>query len=377
MRSCHRIFLLLIICGIELAMNALPSCASVGVYLRLAEEVGSAYKLRKAMKEIKASGIDFIIPPAKGNSGAVYFDSKTAPKELINDPAYIGKIIKFAHAEGLKVHPYFCVCTEGLDSCNALVKEHPSWAVHYQGSPRGWIDPGNPDARKYEIGLIKELVEQYDVDGISLDYMRGPNRIAYTESGRLEFQKRYKVDMAEIVAGKSEAVGTEGGDLGKEPSPETVRKNPIWSEWRKWWTRQNNQMMKDLEHEVHKMKPGLPISSYCWGAHTYAGNFETYQDWKTWIRNGWLAWINPSGYRYDDASFKTAAKLNRDNIPKGFPYYITIGVKTSHGSLKSAEEIEHQLLMARDAGADGVVFFTWEALKPFTADITAAIKKWK
>jgi hypothetical protein len=87
-----------------------------------------------------------------------------------------------------------------------------------------------------------------------------------------------------------------------------------------------------------------------------------------------LDWINPSGYRYTDASFLEAARLNRQNVPEGFPYYVTIGVKTSHGALKDAAEVRTQMRVARECGADGLVFFTWEALRPFASELAADIK---
>ena len=103
---------------------------------------------------------------------------------------------------------------------------------------------------------------------------------------------------------------------------------------------------------------------------------EVCQDWVTWINEGVLDWINPSGYRYTDEAFLEAARLNREHVPKGFPFYITIGVKTSHGALKDAAEIRKQMTMARQCGADGLVFFTWEALRPFANELAADIKSY-
>jgi uncharacterized lipoprotein YddW (UPF0748 family) len=127
---------------------------------------------------------------------------------------------------------------------------------------------------------------------------------------------------------------------------------------------------------VNKVKPGLPISSYVWGYNTYVSKSEVCQDWMTWINDGVLDWINPSGYRYTDAAFLEAARLNREHVPQGFPFYITIGVKTSHGALKDAAEIRKQMTMARQCGADGLVFFTWESLRPFAPELAGEIKSY-
>ena len=214
------------------------------------------------------------------------------------------------------------------------------------------------------------------MDGLSLDYCRCPNRVGYTDTGRAEFLKKHNVDLAKIVGAGPEALDTEGGKKAASSVAASARANPIWPEWRKWRTEQINTLAREIRAAVNKAKPGLPISSYVWGYHTYTNNSEVCQDWVTWINEGILDWINPSGYRYTDAAFLEAARLNREHVPKGFPFYITIGVKTSHGALKDAAEIRKQMTMARQCGADGLVFFTWEALRPFANELAGDIKSY-
>jgi len=361
--------------GIASVVGASESPGRMGVYARLYEEEASPDKLRQAMKLIKATGIDFIIPYGKG--ATVNWDSRIAPEELVTKRSYMEQIVKCAHAEGLKVYPQFCVATEGGESGpNTVLKRNPSWAFFYDGARRGYIDPGNADARHYEVSLITELVSKYDVDGLSLDYCRCPNRVGYTDTGRAEFLKKHNVDLAKIVGGGTETLDTEGGKKAASAVAASARANPIWPEWRKWRAEQINTLAREIRAAVNKAKPGLPISSYVWGYHTYTNKSEVGQDWVTWINDGVLDWINPSGYRYTDESFIEAARLNREHVPKGFPYYITIGVKTSHGALKDAAEIRKQMIMARQCGADGLVFFTWEALQPFANELAADIKSY-
>ena len=365
----------LILPAIPSTRAASESPGRIGVYARLYDEAAAPDKLRQAMKQIKSVGIDFVFPSGKGS--AVYWDSRVAPEELVKDRTYMDRIIKSAHAEGLKVYPVFCVATEGGEAgLNALLKRNPSWAFFYDGARRGYIDPGNADARRYEVSLISELVSKYDVDGLSLDYCRCPNRVGYTDSGRAEFLKRQNVDLAKIVGGGAETLDTEGGKKAASSIAASARANPIWPEWRKWRIEQINTLTREIRAGVNKAKPGLPISSYVWGYHTYTGKSEACQDWVTWINEGVLNWINPSGYRYTDEAFLEAARLNREHVPKGFPFYITIGVKTSHGELKDAAEIRKQMGMARQCGADGLVFFTWEALRPFADELAGDTKSY-
>lgn len=357
------------------AVSAGLSPGTIGAYVRLSEVAKSPAKLRAEMKRMKAAGIDFIIAAGKGTSGQVNWDSKIASKEMIGDAAYMEKVIKCAHAAGLKVYPVVCVCPEGGEGkLDAILERNPSWAWYCNGARRGYIDPGNAEARHYETSLIAELVGKYDVDGLSLDYLRCPSRVGYTDTGRAAMLRDHKVDMATVVGTTEVALDTEGGKKANVARHATVLKNPVWPEWKKWRTEQINTLMREIRAAVDKAKPGLPISSYVWGYNTYSSSAETCQDWMTWIKEGWIDWINPSGYRYTDEAFLAAARANRAHVPKGFPFYITIGVLTSHGKLKDAAEVKHQIAMARECGAEGLVFFTWESLKPFADEVGPDIK---
>jgi uncharacterized lipoprotein YddW (UPF0748 family) len=364
----------LLLAGAACAFAAQPP-GRIGVYARLYDDAASPEKLRQTMKRIKSVGIDFILPSGKGTAGSISWDSQVAPKALIRDRTYMERIVQAAHAEGLKVCPVVCVVTEGGESePNALLREHPSWAFFAAGARRGFIDVGNPDARAYEVSLIAELVGKYDVDGLSLDYCRWPSRIGYTDTGRAELLKQHHVDLARITKAGAETLDTEGGKQATRTNRPSPRDNPIWPEWRKWKTEQINILAREIRAGVNKTKPGLPISSYVWGYNTYVSKSEVCQDWMTWIKDGALDWINPSGYRYTDDAFLEAARLNREHVPTHFPFYITIGVKTSHGSLKDATAIRSQMAMARQCGADGLVFFTWEALAPFADELAGDLK---
>lgn len=360
--------------GISAVANASQSPGRIGAYVRLYEEVKSPAELRAVMKRIKATGIDFIIPAGKGTSGLVNWESSVAPKELIGDPTYMAKILKYAHAEGLNVYPVICACPEGGEGkLDEMLKRNPSWAWYYNGARRGYIDPGNADARRYETSLIAELVGKYDIDGLSLDYLRCPNRVGYTDTGRAAMRKHHGIDLATVVGTDEVALDTEGGKKANSARYAEALKNPVWPHWRKWQIDQINAFMREIRAAVGKAKPGLPISSYVWGYNTYVGNSEACQDWMTWIKEGWLDWINPSGYRYTDDAFLQAARANRAHVPKDFPFYITIGVLTSHGKLNSAAEVKKQMTMARECGADGLVFFTWESLNPFADELAKEI----
>ena len=347
-----------------------------GVYCRLDDVVGNPEALRRNMADIKAAGIDFILPYAKLTNGKVNWASTRAVPAMVGNPDFLPRVVAAAHAAGLLVYPVFCVATEGGDErTNLVLQANPSWAFFFNGARRGYIDPGNAAARRYEIDLIIEMVTRHAVDGLSLDYMRTPNRVGYSDTGRAAFLQQHGVDLAAVVAGDQPALDTEGGLKAAQP-PTAARQHPAWPQWRTWRRDQLNGFMREIHGALAQARPGLPVSTYCWGAHTYTGSFETCQDWKTWIAEGWLDWINPSAYRYKDDDFRQAAALNRANVPKGFPFYLTIGIKTSHGELADLPAVRRHLAMAKEAGAEGLVFFTWESLRRFLPAVAADLRAW-
>lgn len=363
----------MLLLGFVSAGLAAESPGKMGVYVRFTDAIESPAKLRAEMKHIKATGIDFIIPSGKGHK--VHWDSAVAPKEMIDNPSYMSMVIKYAHSVGLKVYPCFCVCTEGGEGKpSPVLEKNPSWAWYYKGERHGYIDPGNADARRYQVSLISELVSKHDIDGLSLDYLRCPNRVGYTDTGRAAMLKAHGVDLAKIVETEAVDLDAEGGKKAVPASHNTVLQHPVWPEWKKWRMEQINTLMGEIRAAVNKAKPGLSVSSYVWGYHTYTGKSEACQDWMTWIKKGWIDWINPSGYQYTDDAFLKAVTDNRKHVPKGFPFYVTIGVLTSHGKLKDAGEVKRYIQMAEDSGADGLIFFTWESLKPFADEVSADIK---
>lgn len=357
-----------------------PSAAPgrIGVYVSFRDFAGGIEAIRAELKAMRGAGVEFILPLAKDTGGKVYWDSRIAPGELVADRKLLSRVTEMAHQEGLKVYPWFCVCTEGgLESKNAVLREHPDWATVTAEGSIGVIDPGNPEARAYQVSLIREMLRDSKADGVSLDYLRASNRFAWTPALRREFMQRYKTDPAAIIAAGRGEVATEAGKAGGTKAAVSPRSHPLWPGWRQMYRDALNTLMREIAEGVRSTRPEASISSYVWGAHTYGPTSEAYQDYKTWVREGWLDWINPTGYRYTDESFIEAARANRASIPKSCPMLITIGVRTSHGSLKSAAEVRHQMELARQEGAEGLVFFTWQALKPFAGELSGEIAAWR
>ena len=93
------------------------------------------------------------------------------------DPGYdpLAFAIEEAHKRGLELHIWvnpFRVTSGGVLPSNDQLWQHAGeWVIKYDnGSFSGQIiDPGYPEARKYVLNVLMEIVNNYDVDGILMD----------------------------------------------------------------------------------------------------------------------------------------------------------------------------------------------------------------
>lgn len=80
--------------------------------------------------------------------------------------------INSAHSRGIELHawinPYRVASDASLKLAeNNPAKQHPEWVIKYKNGL--YLDPGIPDAKNYVIEGVKEIVKNYNVDGIHFD----------------------------------------------------------------------------------------------------------------------------------------------------------------------------------------------------------------
>ncbi|SMO41713.1 Por secretion system C-terminal sorting domain-containing protein [Saccharicrinis carchari] len=83
-------------------------------------------------------------------------------------------VIDECHKRGIEVHawmnPYRFESTVGKYAGKAgdYRQSHPEWVLEYSGGG-AILDPGNPDVRQRIVDIVKEVVQNYDVDGVVFD----------------------------------------------------------------------------------------------------------------------------------------------------------------------------------------------------------------
>lgn len=247
----------------------------------------------KAVSVCKEYGINNIFMVV-WNNGRTYYPSKVM-KELIGieivekyqgrDP--LKEMIEEAHANGIKVHAWFeygFAASYGQNGGLILARK-PEWgAKDVNGKllvKNGfvWMNALLPEVQDFMLSLIKEVADNYDIDGV-----QGDDRLpAMPSSGG------YDEYVCQLY--KQEHNGME---------PPADGKNEAWMTWR---ADKLTDFLKKLYTEIKTIDSQIIVSSapsvYPWGKNEYL------QDWPSWLEKGYIDWVIPQHYRYDIDTYQS------------------------------------------------------------------------
>ncbi|WP_017555511.1 glycoside hydrolase family 10 protein [Nocardiopsis baichengensis] len=138
-------------------------------------------ELRAQLDDAAELGLNAVFFHARPTADAVYASDKEPWARYLTgeqggDPGYdpLEFAVREAHARGLELHAWFNPYRvgwkdpdlDGLSGDHPAV-EHPDWLVEYDD--QGWLDPGLPEVREWVTGVVMDVVDRYDVDGVHFD----------------------------------------------------------------------------------------------------------------------------------------------------------------------------------------------------------------
>ncbi|MCX8056851.1 MAG: family 10 glycosylhydrolase [Ignavibacteria bacterium] len=247
-------------------------------------------------------------------------------------------ILDEAHKRGLEVHAWInMINVKSGDSPIQItnpphiVLARPEWVRKYKEDKNVsyWLDPGFPEAREYLKSLCLEIVTNYNVDGIHLDYIRYPGT---------DFDDSLSYEM-----------------YGKGKTKEDFRRENI------------NSLISSIYDAVTSIKPMLkvgsaPIGIYenIAGARGLQGKHHVFQDSREWLRRKKHDYIVPQIY-WDINSEPKFDLLVEDWVKNNYGRFVIIGIGAYNQSVLN--EIEKQIEITRKLKSAGQSFFRYENIK--------------
>ena len=110
------------------------------------------------------------------------------------NPGYdpLAFVVEECHKRGMECHAWIVAIPLGNRThvnslgSNSVTKKRPNITIAYKREY--FLNPGHPDTKKYLMDITREIVQNYDVDGVHYDYLRYPEN-APQFPDRNEFRK--------------------------------------------------------------------------------------------------------------------------------------------------------------------------------------------
>ena len=338
-----------------------------------ASPTASAKQLKRQCRDcldtIQSAGFDTVYLQVRPSCDALYSSSLfpwsryltgtcgQAPSGGFDPLAYW---VKQAHKRGLRleawVNPYrICAGADAESDWNALpdgspAKQHPEWVVEYGGSY--YFDPGIPEVRHLVTDGVREIVENYDVDGVQFDdyfypgtdFADDTSYQAYGDGQSLEDWRRDNVN--QLIASVYETVHSHAKSdscvFGVSPS----------GIWKNGYGGESGSETRGFSH--------------------YS---ECYADSLAWVEHGWVDYLCPQVYweiGNEAADFETLVSWWSDRL-RGTDTRLIIGLagykigdpeNDSVWENDGVEEISRQLALCRDTGGlSGVALFSCQTIQ--------------
>ena len=222
------------------------------------------------LDQLKEANFNTVMLQTRLRGDLIYPSSiETFPEALTGrtgrNPGYdpLAFAIEECHKRGMELHSWIVTIPAGnnrqvkLLGKHSVVRKNRKICKQHQGA--WYLDPGHPETADYLAGIVKEIVNRYDVDGVHFDYIR------YPENAR------------------------------RFPDKETHRKYGKGKDLKQWRRDNITSIARRLHQEVKQLKPWVKVSSSPVGKFRDTNRYSSlgwnayetvYQDAQGWLEEG-------------------------------------------------------------------------------------------
>ena len=340
--------------------------------------------VREMVAEAAGSGFNTLLVQVRGRGDAFYASSLEPRAERLPDnPAFdpLQLVIEEAHARGMAVHAWVNTYlvwgpVDPPRSPRHVVNANPEWlavprslgrelhdrnprdprylrsitehAWAHQRTVTGlWSSPSHPAVQARVQAVWLELATNYDLQGIHFDYVRLPSGEFDYSRGTLD---RFRAWVRPYLSSQRYA------DLvaasGSNPFAMAEALGDLWDQFRR---DQVSTLVRRIYRSVKEVRPDLVISAALVPDPKEA-RVKRYQDWWSWLADGFLDVAVPMAYTTDREQFD--AWVEEARVSAGSRERVWAGV----GAYKNPVDATlRQIDSARERGVGGVVVFAYDS----------------
>lgn len=261
---------------------------------------------------------------------------------IFNGFDVLGAYVEECHKRGMELHVWMPVFYSSHTTCTNLERsvwyKNPTWRnINDSGKDTCvnddddfcFLNPAHPEVQEFLLGTYQYILENYDIDGFELDYIR------YQDGTKDD----YGYD-ALTVGGFKEKYGV---------TPKYDTSASYWDNWVQYRCDIITGFVGKVRAMFNEYGEDVLLCADVGGDATDARN-GLYQDYGTWIEKGWIDLLKPMSYTLD------AVKATDKNVDKMNGKFLASGIGVYADSYSGFDASTHAVIANRK-GADGVMFF--------------------
>lgn len=218
-----------------------------------------------------------------------------------------------ARQANLRIHAWinvFYIWSSGDPPMAAthLYHRHPEWIIYptkydpqqpdtnmngRRNEEGLYLSPLLPEVQQHLQAVVEDILSQYNVHGLHLDYIRFPGYgHEFDPTVRQRFKEKYFIDPIDFRGDPSGFVqnfGPTGYDL-------------FFSRWGQFLRDGLSEFVKQLSDTVRTRYPEIILSAAVKPDLSRA-HWRYYQEWDRWLNENWLDWAVPMNYTPDRRLF--------------------------------------------------------------------------
>jgi len=170
------------------------------------------------------------------------------------------------------------------------------------------LSPGLDTVRAYTINVAMEIVRNYDIDGLHLDYVRW-NEYSNSEKSKMYAEFAEKNNLLDGMVTDDLLLDMENNKSGRYlydvDHPYSGGVPSGFGTWEEWWRYSTTEFVRVLHDSVQSAKPWVRLSPAALGKYNWSGwqgYGSVYQDAALWFNQGYIEQLTPMNYHWTTAA---------------------------------------------------------------------------
>jgi len=322
--------------------------------------VRDALQSRKSIDDLinfaSEKNINDLFVQVRGRGDALYKSQMIPRSQLLpsNEFDPLSYLLQNIKGKGIKVHAWVNVYLIWSNRTMPIDKKHiiynnedwvdtiEEWPLNINrqlnrvsrnnGGEGVFLAPNHPEVSNYLVSVFKEIIDNYEIDGLHLDYIRYQD----ADYGRNPY-----------------AIAKFKKDVGRDPNPwflEMERSNVAsqrlignLKQWNNAKRSSITNLVKEIKELINDTRPNIMLSAAV-KPNLYVARERFLQEWDVWLAAGYVDWVVPMNYSPIMSDFSQNISVINDNFPKKYRDKIIMGIALyNQSSVDAAKKIKYSI----------------------------------